>query len=116
MSQFDVLTGPMLVGTQVNWALLGTLALQVYKFHICFPRETAAIKALVYTIFLLECVQTGITSHFAYSILITRWGDPSVFVKLPWSVSDMLRYKLTLSYITDLLPFVVTGRSLITVP
>ncbi|KAJ6604368.1 hypothetical protein DFH09DRAFT_307436 [Mycena vulgaris] len=75
----------MLVGTQANWALLGTLALQVYKFHICFPRESTAIKALVYTIFLLECVQTGITSHFAYSILVTGWGDPSVFVKLPWS-------------------------------
>ncbi|KAJ6604363.1 hypothetical protein DFH09DRAFT_1122428 [Mycena vulgaris] len=85
MSQFEVLTAPMLAGTQANWALLGTLALQVYKFHICFPRETAAIKALVYTIFLLECVQTGITSHFAYSILVTGWGDPGVFVKLPWS-------------------------------
>ncbi|KAJ7173928.1 hypothetical protein C8R43DRAFT_976576 [Mycena crocata] len=85
MAQFETLTAPMLAGTQANWALLGTLTLQVYKFHICFPKEKAWIKALVYTLFVLELVQTGITSHFAYSILVTGWGDPTIFVKLPWS-------------------------------
>ncbi|KAJ7474320.1 hypothetical protein FB451DRAFT_1558474 [Mycena latifolia] len=82
---FETLTAPMLAGTQANWALLGTLAVQVYKFHTCFQKERAAIKALVYTIFLLEVVQTGITSHFAYSILVTGWGNPTIFGKLPWS-------------------------------
>ncbi|KAJ7666400.1 hypothetical protein B0H17DRAFT_1089656 [Mycena rosella] len=85
MSQFETLTAPILAGTQANWALLGTLAVQVYKFHICFAKERAAIKALVYSLFLLEVVQTGITSHFAYSILVTGWGNPNIFVKLPWS-------------------------------
>ncbi|KAJ7706478.1 hypothetical protein B0H17DRAFT_1326118 [Mycena rosella] len=85
MSQFETLTAPILAGTQANWALLGTLAAQVYKFHIRFPKERAAIKALVYSLFLLEVVQTGITSHFAYSILVTGWGNPNIFAKLPWS-------------------------------
>ncbi|KAJ7700341.1 hypothetical protein B0H17DRAFT_1176754 [Mycena rosella] len=85
MSQFETLTAPMLAGTQANWALLGTLAVQVYKFHICFPKERAAIKALVYSLFLLEVAQTGITSHFAYYILVTGWGHPNIFSKLPWS-------------------------------
>ncbi|KAJ6550158.1 hypothetical protein B0H19DRAFT_1160520 [Mycena capillaripes] len=85
MSQFENLTAPLLAGTQCNWALLGTLTLGVYKFHITFPNERTGIKALVYSIFLLEVVQTAITSHFVYSTLVTGWGDPSVFVKLPWS-------------------------------
>ncbi|KAJ7124008.1 hypothetical protein C8R43DRAFT_1031545 [Mycena crocata] len=85
MSQFETLTAPMLAGTQANWALLGTLTLQVYKFHVCFPLEKLWIKALVYTIFVLEVAQTGITSHFAYSILVIGWGDPTIFAKLPWS-------------------------------
>ncbi|KAJ7176231.1 hypothetical protein C8R43DRAFT_975256 [Mycena crocata] len=85
MSKFETLTAPILAGTQANWALLGTLAVQVYKFHICFPKERAWIKALVYTLFCLEIAQTGITSHFAYSILVTGWGDPNTFVRLPWS-------------------------------
>ncbi|KAF8140818.1 hypothetical protein K438DRAFT_1879271 [Mycena galopus ATCC 62051] len=85
MSQFETLTAPMLAGTQANWLLLGTLTLQVYKFHICFPNERTWLKALVYTIFCLEVAQTGITSHFAYSILVVGWGDPTIFGKLPWS-------------------------------
>ncbi|KAJ7436910.1 hypothetical protein B0H11DRAFT_636807 [Mycena galericulata] len=85
MSQYENLTGPILAGTQANWALLGTLTLQVYKFHIMFPAEGPTLKALVYTIFSLEITQTAITSHFAYETLVVSWGDPSVFVKLPWS-------------------------------
>ncbi|KAJ7214817.1 hypothetical protein GGX14DRAFT_609477 [Mycena pura] len=78
-------TAPMLAGTQANWLLLGTLTLQVYKFHVCFPKERWWIKTLVYTLFTLEVVQTAVTSHFAYTLLVVRWGDPTVFVKLPWS-------------------------------
>ncbi|KAJ7677555.1 hypothetical protein B0H17DRAFT_1139571 [Mycena rosella] len=62
--------------------------------------ERAAIKALgddflildpnphphpvtVYSLFLLEVAQTGITSHFAYSILVTGWESLNILVKLP---------------------------------
>ncbi|KAJ7673748.1 hypothetical protein DFH06DRAFT_1173192 [Mycena polygramma] len=85
MSQYESLTAPILAGTQCNWALLGTLSLQVYKFHISFPNERWGVKALVYAIFLLEIVQTALTSHFAYATIVLSWGDPTVFVKLPWS-------------------------------
>ncbi|KAJ7218652.1 hypothetical protein GGX14DRAFT_695740 [Mycena pura] len=85
MSQFELLTAPMLAGTQGNWLLLGMLSLQVYKFHVCFPKEHRWIKALVYTLYTLEIVQTAVTSHFVYSLLVVGWGDPAVFSKLPWS-------------------------------
>ncbi|KAJ7744041.1 hypothetical protein DFH07DRAFT_1063455 [Mycena maculata] len=103
MSQYELLTAPIvnaipslvnlpksisfpqLSGTQCNWALLGTLTLQVYKFHICFQKERAWTKCLVYGIFLMQTAETAITSHFAFSLLVVRWGDPTIFVKLPWS-------------------------------
>ncbi|KAJ7114674.1 hypothetical protein C8R43DRAFT_1039185 [Mycena crocata] len=85
MTQFESLTAPILAGTQANWALLGTLTLQVYKFHICFPKEKTWIKSLVYGVFFLEILQTAITSHFAYSLLVTGWGNPDAFVHLAWS-------------------------------
>ncbi|KAF7300097.1 hypothetical protein MKEN_01332900 [Mycena kentingensis (nom. inval.)] len=84
-ADFEVFTAPILAGTQANWLLLGTLMLQVYKFHICFPKERWWIKALVYTLTTVECTQTAITSHFAYSILVLSWGDPTIFIHLPWS-------------------------------
>ncbi|KAJ7671863.1 hypothetical protein B0H17DRAFT_1084848 [Mycena rosella] len=85
MSQYVLLTGPILAGTQFNWALLGTLTVQVYIFHLSFPRERAWIKALVYTIFLLDVAQTAIASHFAYALLVDGWGNPAALTGLPWS-------------------------------
>ncbi|KAJ6533681.1 hypothetical protein B0H19DRAFT_898911, partial [Mycena capillaripes] len=39
----------------------------------------------VYFIFLLEVVQTGVSSHYAYSVLCLSWGDPTIFVRFLWS-------------------------------
>ncbi|KAF7302227.1 hypothetical protein MIND_00789700 [Mycena indigotica] len=85
MVQFELFTAPILAGTQANWLLLGTLAVQVYKFHVTFPNERWWLRALVFTLFTLEIVQTAITSHFAYSLLVINWGQPEIFAKLPWS-------------------------------
>ncbi|KAJ7186066.1 hypothetical protein C8R46DRAFT_1062331 [Mycena filopes] len=85
MSQYTYFTGPILAGTQFNWCLLGILSLQVYNFHLSFPNERKAIKALVYTIFCLDVLQTAISSHFAFATLVLSWGDPTVFTQLPWS-------------------------------
>ncbi|KAJ7037661.1 hypothetical protein C8F04DRAFT_1393553 [Mycena alexandri] len=85
MSQYTYFTGPILAGTQFNWSLLGILSLQVYNFHLYFPNERKAIKALVYTIFVLDVAQTAISSHFAFETLVLHWGDPSILIDLPWS-------------------------------
>ncbi|KAJ7623849.1 hypothetical protein DFH06DRAFT_1305270 [Mycena polygramma] len=85
MSEFHLITGPILIGTQFNWGLLGLLTIQVYHFYIRFPKERLAIKAFVYWLFFLDLAQTAFTSHFAFGLLVTSWGDPAVFAKLPWS-------------------------------
>ncbi|KAJ7474299.1 hypothetical protein FB451DRAFT_1248520 [Mycena latifolia] len=90
MSQYLLFRWPeyvlsQLAGTQFNWALLGTLTLQVYIFHNSFPKERAWLKALVYTIYLLDVAQTAISSHFAFRILCGGWGDPAALSNLPWS-------------------------------
>ncbi|KAJ7474318.1 hypothetical protein FB451DRAFT_286964 [Mycena latifolia] len=84
MSQYLLLTTPILFGTQFNWALLGTLSLQVYIFHISFPKEPGWLKALVYTVYLLDVAQTAIASHLAFKILCDGWGDPTALSGLPW--------------------------------
>ncbi|KAJ6592590.1 hypothetical protein B0H19DRAFT_1245447 [Mycena capillaripes] len=85
MSAFVVFTGPILVGTQLNWALLGVLVHQVFNFYSNFPKEKVEIKALVYWLLLLDLAQTAFTSHFAFGILVSGWGNPEVFSQLPWS-------------------------------
>ncbi|KAJ6521099.1 hypothetical protein DFH09DRAFT_1193310 [Mycena vulgaris] len=78
-------TAPMLAGSQANWALISALTLQVYKFYVFFPKERAWIKTLVYLLFVLQLAQTAIMSHFAYTMLVFRWGDPTAFFSFPWS-------------------------------
>ncbi|KAF8185325.1 hypothetical protein K438DRAFT_1765969 [Mycena galopus ATCC 62051] len=40
--------------------------------------------AVVYLVFLLQLAQTAIMSHFSYTILVLRWGEPNAF-NFPWS-------------------------------
>ncbi|KAJ7455836.1 hypothetical protein FB451DRAFT_1564849 [Mycena latifolia] len=85
MSEYLLYTAPILAGTQANWALLATLAVQVYTFHTRFPNEQRWIKMLVYTVFPLELVQTGVSSHYAYWVLAIGWGNTTALEILPWS-------------------------------
>ncbi|KAJ7272925.1 hypothetical protein C8J57DRAFT_262325 [Mycena rebaudengoi] len=85
MSSYRLLTGPILIGSQLNWCLLGILAAQVYFFHITFPRERRLIKAIVYILFALDLLQTALSSHFAFELLVSFWGDPTIFLQQPWS-------------------------------
>ncbi|KAJ7136918.1 hypothetical protein C8R44DRAFT_869012 [Mycena epipterygia] len=85
MSEYLLYTAPILAGTQANWALLATLAVQVYTFHTRFPNEQRWIKMLVYTVFPLELVQTGVSSHYAYWVLALGWGNTAALEILPWS-------------------------------
>ncbi|KAJ6535164.1 hypothetical protein B0H19DRAFT_1271805 [Mycena capillaripes] len=85
MSEYLLYTAPILAGTQANWALMATLAIQVYTFHTRFPNERRWIKLLVYTVFPLELAQTGVSSHYAYWLLALGWGDTTMLGILPWS-------------------------------
>ncbi|KAF7343784.1 hypothetical protein MSAN_01959400 [Mycena sanguinolenta] len=85
MSEYRLYTAPILAGTQANWALLATLAIQVYTFHTRFPNDRGWIKILVYTVFPLEMLQTGVSTHYAYWVLVLGWGNTAFLEILPWS-------------------------------
>ncbi|KAJ6535170.1 hypothetical protein B0H19DRAFT_1080562 [Mycena capillaripes] len=85
MSEYLLYTVPILVGTDLNWALLATLAIQVYTFHTGFPNEGRWMKILVYTVFPLELAQTAVSTHYAYWVLALGWGNTTHLKILPWS-------------------------------
>lgn len=85
--EFVLFTGPIFFGTVFNWALLGTLTVQLYIFYLSFPKERRIIKALVYTMYVLDLFQTAATTHFGWFLLVGGWGDPSVFLAAPWPIS-----------------------------
>ncbi|KAF8180525.1 hypothetical protein K438DRAFT_1976714 [Mycena galopus ATCC 62051] len=52
MHRATLSTGPILAGTQFNWALLGLLTLQVYNFHVKFPNERLWLSLVLVSSFL----------------------------------------------------------------
>ncbi|KAH8832526.1 hypothetical protein DL96DRAFT_1704587 [Flagelloscypha sp. PMI_526] len=79
-------TGPQLFGFLLNWMLQGALFVQVYHYHVSFPRDALHAKIIVYTIFTLECIQTALMGYSAYAILGKGWGDPEALedIQIDW--------------------------------
>lgn len=73
------MAGPPLVGFMLNWGLLGVLLVQVYLYHVLFPRDKIHFKVLVYGVFSLDCVQTAILSQDVFYNFVYRWGEASAF-------------------------------------
>ncbi|KDR76716.1 hypothetical protein GALMADRAFT_139610 [Galerina marginata CBS 339.88] len=79
-------TGPRLLGFLFHWGLFGVLSVQVYLYNIAFPRDYTRNKVMVYSVYVLEVVQTGFMTASAYSVFGTGYGNFSVFdkVQLAW--------------------------------
>ncbi|KAF9054615.1 hypothetical protein BJ165DRAFT_1607269 [Panaeolus papilionaceus] len=63
------LAGSLVIASYLNWGFFGALALQVYNYYSSFRNDVRHIKVLVYTIFLVELVQTVIVSQNVYAAL-----------------------------------------------
>ncbi|KAF8240512.1 hypothetical protein L208DRAFT_1384270 [Tricholoma matsutake] len=67
----------------LNWALYGALCAQVYLYYLAFPEDRPLNKVLVYSVFMMETVQTMLLLQigiFVYDfpsihILPTIWPD-----------------------------------------
>ncbi|KIJ40870.1 hypothetical protein M422DRAFT_780556 [Sphaerobolus stellatus SS14] len=71
------LLGPLLIGLIINWGLLGILSMQVFIYHLSFPKDSKYNKTLVYSLFCLEMIQTIILTRDAWEWFINDWADPT---------------------------------------
>lgn len=89
LKSFADITGPMLLGHLLNYALMGVLAVQVYIYALSFPRDFWPIKTIVYLVLITDIIQTCFASHYAWYVLAAGWGDPRVLNFTPWSLSTI---------------------------
>ncbi|KAJ6580184.1 hypothetical protein DFH09DRAFT_1310126 [Mycena vulgaris] len=75
-------SGPLLIGTLLNWGLFGTLSVQVYLYYQAFPNDRLATKCLVYIVFTIDVVQTILITHDAFATFGYGFGDVSAVTKL----------------------------------
>ncbi|KAI0807597.1 hypothetical protein C8Q74DRAFT_75532 [Fomes fomentarius] len=87
-----LLAGPQLFGHLFNYGLFGILTIQVYFYHLAFPTDPTRLKVLIYTLYIVECIQVILASHDAYKVLGEGWGDIDALTKVhyQWIDSQMI--------------------------
>ncbi|KAF7333856.1 hypothetical protein MVEN_02342600 [Mycena venus] len=85
MPQMGSFTIPVLVGTLVNWALLGALFVQVYLYILAFSKDKLWHKFLVGFIVIAEILQTLGDSRDAVRVFGDGWGDLRALELVGWA-------------------------------
>ncbi|KAI0302139.1 hypothetical protein BC826DRAFT_500361 [Russula brevipes] len=68
-------TAPLLLAGLWNWGLYGVLVVQFYVYSYNFPDDKRSLKLLVYAIFVIETIQTGLNCADLFYWLISGYGD-----------------------------------------
>ncbi|KAI0063768.1 hypothetical protein BV25DRAFT_1914852 [Artomyces pyxidatus] len=79
---------PILLGNLFNWCLYGILVVQVYLYDFYFSSDRLIFRYLVYTVFLIETVQTALTGADLCYWLAAGFGDYPRLAKPFLSVFD----------------------------
>ncbi|KAH9039086.1 hypothetical protein EDB85DRAFT_2183929 [Lactarius pseudohatsudake] len=69
------IAAPMLLGALWNWTLYGVLVVQIYVYSYNFPGDRTLVKLLVYSVFLVETVQTALTGADLYYWFVSGFGN-----------------------------------------
>ncbi|KAE9390526.1 hypothetical protein BT96DRAFT_1024511 [Gymnopus androsaceus JB14] len=97
--QVSQISGPLVVAYTLNWGLFGTLSVQIYLYYLAFPTDRTAVKCVVYTIYILEIVQTVLVSHDAFAIFGYGFGNLE-------SLTDMHLDWLTVPVMSGVVAFI----------
>ncbi|KAJ7749317.1 hypothetical protein DFH07DRAFT_557709 [Mycena maculata] len=82
-------TGPFVLGFMWSYCLYGMLIVQVYMYFETFPKDRRGLKALVWTMFVLETVFTVFMTIAAWNAYGPGWGDPDTLSVVNWSYEPL---------------------------
>ncbi|KAJ7465742.1 hypothetical protein B0H11DRAFT_2049135 [Mycena galericulata] len=84
--QIAELSGPIFVGYLLHWGLFGTLNIQTYLYYQAFPNDRLFNKCLVYSVYVLEFIQTMLITYAAFETFGRRFNDISALgdVRFEW--------------------------------
>ncbi|KIM49808.1 hypothetical protein M413DRAFT_21946 [Hebeloma cylindrosporum] len=80
--EINKISGPQLLSVLLNGGLLGVLSVQVYLYHLAFPRDQVYMKCLVYGIYFVELVQSVLIVETGFRTFVTSFGDVQVFDRI----------------------------------
>jgi len=74
-SNVEDIAAPMMMGALWNWSLYGVLMVQLYVYSYNFPGDRTLLKILVYSVFLVETLQTALTGADLYYWFVSGFGN-----------------------------------------
>ncbi|THV00212.1 hypothetical protein K435DRAFT_751372 [Dendrothele bispora CBS 962.96] len=70
-----IIAGPVIIGINVNWGLLGVAVVQLYIYHLSAPKDGKLIKTMVYVLGALEFIQSVLASVDSYHWFAAGFGN-----------------------------------------
>ncbi|KAJ7618013.1 hypothetical protein FB45DRAFT_1103376 [Roridomyces roridus] len=67
-----------LFGMFFNYALMGALSVQVYRYYCSFPNDRVVVKVLVFSIFAVQLLETGMMSYAGYTTFGSGYGTAPI--------------------------------------
>ncbi|KAJ7473454.1 hypothetical protein FB451DRAFT_292572 [Mycena latifolia] len=75
-------SGPLIIAVLLHWGLFGTLSVQLYLYYQAFPNDRLFNKCLVYTVYVIEFVQTILLTHDVFMVFGYGFGNFSALTKI----------------------------------
>ncbi|KAK7691408.1 hypothetical protein QCA50_004807 [Cerrena zonata] len=73
-----------MLGYMFNWGLFGALTVQTYVYYLSFPRDRRSTKVIVYSTYIIELLQTVLSTRDAFRVFGSGWGDLAEMNKVGW--------------------------------
>jgi len=70
--------GPVFFALAFNYFLLGALLVQTYNYYQHFKRDSKWLKIFVYSVVVMDLLQTALSSHATFHTFVLYYGTPAV--------------------------------------
>ncbi|KAH8999600.1 hypothetical protein EDB86DRAFT_2802442 [Lactarius hatsudake] len=102
---------PQLLGALWNWTLYGVLVVQIYVYSYNFPGDRTLLKLLVYSVFLVETLQTALTGADLYYWFVSGFGNMDHLTAPYVSPFDVPIIRVIVALIVEFFSCIASGYS-----
>ncbi|KAJ7867016.1 hypothetical protein B0H14DRAFT_358058 [Mycena olivaceomarginata] len=85
-------SGPLLIAQLLQWALFGTLTVQLYLYYQAFPKDRLLAKCIMYLVYCIQLVDIVMSAYDAFQTFGYGFGSLSALgsIGLSWFTSPVI--------------------------
>ncbi|KAJ8689148.1 hypothetical protein PTI98_013202 [Pleurotus ostreatus] len=79
ITNFSPISGPLVLAFMLSYMFYGVSIVQIFFYHVHYPKDTFQVKVLAWFVFILETATTVITGVLAWSMFGSGFDNPLSF-------------------------------------